>query len=210
MAKAEAGSLSSTEDGIAYRDASEESPALAQLLGVATLEFGVIFHRSVQLEAGREGKQAGEGVELGDSEVALSQSISSLYVECVSLPHSIIIGLTLAVTGEDEFNVLFIVIIVSYPDYAFAITAVPWLISHLLPPSLSSTKCSKASASAPASPSSSCRPRGTGSPTPARSPTRSSRPSAWPSASAAAPACPCPPARRRSRRACSTRSRAGS
>lgn len=110
MRKAESGSLASTEDGIAFRDASEESPALAQLLGVATLEFGVIFHRSVKLEAGGEG-EAGEDTGLG--EVAMSQSISSLYVEMVSLPHSIIIGLTLAVTGEDEFNVLFIVIIVS-------------------------------------------------------------------------------------------------
>ncbi|ORY84712.1 Zinc/iron permease [Leucosporidium creatinivorum] len=55
-------------DGASFADAQERSPLIAQILGVATLEFGVIFH-------------------------------------------SIIIGLTLAVTGSDEFNILFIVII---------------------------------------------------------------------------------------------------
>lgn len=108
MHKAESGSLSSADNSVAYRDASEESPALAQLLGVATLEFGVIFHRSV------EEMERGEGAGArGDADAVMSVSLSSLYVEIFTLPHSIIIGLTLAVTGSDEFNVLFIVIIVS-------------------------------------------------------------------------------------------------
>ncbi|POY76372.1 hypothetical protein BMF94_0569 [Rhodotorula taiwanensis] len=51
-----------------FVDASEQNPIIAQLMGVATLEFGVCLH-------------------------------------------SVIIGLTLAVTGDDEFNVLFVVII---------------------------------------------------------------------------------------------------
>ncbi|GAA5932100.1 hypothetical protein JCM1841_006863 [Sporobolomyces salmonicolor] len=51
-----------------FHDASEQNPLIAQVMGVATLEFGVIFH-------------------------------------------SFIIGLTLAVTGDDEFTTLFIVII---------------------------------------------------------------------------------------------------
>ncbi|GAA5883973.1 hypothetical protein JCM16303_001342 [Sporobolomyces ruberrimus] len=51
-----------------YTDASEQNPLIAQIMGVATLEFGVCFH-------------------------------------------SVIIGLTLAVTGDSEFNVLFIVLI---------------------------------------------------------------------------------------------------
>lgn len=50
-----------------FADASEDYPAAAQIIGVALLEFVVIFH-------------------------------------------SLIIGLTLAVTGSDEFNTLFIVI----------------------------------------------------------------------------------------------------
>ncbi|KZT58773.1 Zinc/iron permease [Calocera cornea HHB12733] len=51
-----------------FADASEANPAIAQILGVAILEFGVIFH-------------------------------------------SLIIGLTLATSGPDEFNTLFVVII---------------------------------------------------------------------------------------------------
>jgi len=115
MHKAETGSLASIENSVAYKDASEESPAIAQLLGVATLEFGVIFHRSVQVEAGRARGVSGEWDADGDEngELAMSQSTSSLYTEFAALPHSIIIGLTLAVTGSDEFNVLFVVIIVS-------------------------------------------------------------------------------------------------
>ncbi|GAA5941397.1 uncharacterized protein JCM15063_006086 [Sporobolomyces koalae] len=52
----------------AFVDASEQNPMIAQIMGVATLEFGVCFH-------------------------------------------SVIIGLTLAVTEDSEFNVLFIVLI---------------------------------------------------------------------------------------------------
>ncbi|GAA6023142.1 hypothetical protein JCM8202_000998 [Rhodotorula sphaerocarpa] len=51
-----------------FTDASEQNPVIAQLMGVATLEFGVCLH-------------------------------------------SVIIGLTLAVTGDSEFDVLFVVII---------------------------------------------------------------------------------------------------
>jgi len=58
---------SSTLD-VGYMDASEQNPLIAQIMGVATLEFGVCFH-------------------------------------------SVIIGLTLAVTEDSEFNVLFIVLI---------------------------------------------------------------------------------------------------
>ncbi|GAA5915198.1 uncharacterized protein JCM6883_001763 [Sporobolomyces salmoneus] len=59
---------SSSSLEVGYSDASEQNPLIAQVMGVATLEFGVCFH-------------------------------------------SVIIGLTLAVTGDSEFNVLFIVII---------------------------------------------------------------------------------------------------
>ncbi|GAA5988743.1 hypothetical protein JCM10908_006152 [Rhodotorula pacifica] len=52
----------------AFIDASEQNPVVAQIMGVATLEFGVCLH-------------------------------------------SVIIGLTLAVTEDDGFNVLFVVII---------------------------------------------------------------------------------------------------
>ncbi|KAI5476563.1 zip-like iron-zinc transporter [Pseudohyphozyma bogoriensis] len=64
----EVGSMEKGSSGVIgeFKDASENSPAVAQILGVGMLEFGVIFHS---------------------------------------------IGLTLAVTGDDEFNVLFIVII---------------------------------------------------------------------------------------------------
>ncbi|GAA6010855.1 hypothetical protein JCM10207_003960 [Rhodosporidiobolus poonsookiae] len=55
-------------DQLAFHDASEQNPALAQSMGVATLEFGTTLH-------------------------------------------SVIIGLTLATTREDEFNILFIVLI---------------------------------------------------------------------------------------------------
>jgi len=51
-----------------YRDAMEENPVVAQLLGVLTLEFGVVLH-------------------------------------------SVIIGLTLSTTGDDEVTTLFIVIV---------------------------------------------------------------------------------------------------
>ncbi|KZO89881.1 ZIP zinc/iron transport family [Calocera viscosa TUFC12733] len=74
--------LDATEQGLAAKkmvnegsasveefiDASESNPAIAQILGVAILEFGVIFH-------------------------------------------SLIIGLTLATSGPDEFTTLFVVII---------------------------------------------------------------------------------------------------
>lgn len=66
--KALLASDSSSSFDNAYVDASEQNPMMAQLMGVATLEFGVCFH-------------------------------------------SVIIGLTLAVTGDSEFNVLFIVLI---------------------------------------------------------------------------------------------------
>ncbi|GAA6033172.1 hypothetical protein JCM8097_002981 [Rhodosporidiobolus ruineniae] len=71
------GSVDSMEKGaltgesasdLAFRDASEQNPVIAQAMGVATLEFGVMLH-------------------------------------------SVIIGLTLATTGDDEFTTLFIVII---------------------------------------------------------------------------------------------------
>lgn len=61
-------SISGESTPPAYKDTSEDNPAAAQLMGVAMLEAGVIFH-------------------------------------------SLIIGLTLAVTGRDEFNVLLIVIV---------------------------------------------------------------------------------------------------
>ncbi|GAA5910211.1 hypothetical protein JCM6882_001774 [Rhodosporidiobolus microsporus] len=67
----EKGALShdnSSESDASFHDASEQNPVIAQLMGVATLEFGVCLH-------------------------------------------SVIIGLTLAVTGDDEFTTLFIVII---------------------------------------------------------------------------------------------------
>ncbi|GAA5996054.1 uncharacterized protein JCM10292_004918 [Rhodotorula paludigena] len=54
--------------GDAFHDASEQNPVVAQMMGVATLEFGVMLH-------------------------------------------SVIIGLTLATTSDDEFNILFVVII---------------------------------------------------------------------------------------------------
>ncbi|GAA5860747.1 hypothetical protein JCM1840_001950 [Sporobolomyces johnsonii] len=64
----EKGEADSVVEEKPFHDASEENPLIAQIMGVATLEFGVVFH-------------------------------------------SVIIGLTLAVTGDDEFTTLFIVII---------------------------------------------------------------------------------------------------
>ncbi|KAM0755469.1 ZIP zinc/iron transport family [Meredithblackwellia eburnea MCA 4105] len=66
--KEEHGSIGEESDVVFFSDASEKNPASAQLMSVAILEFGVIFH-------------------------------------------SVIIGLTLAVTDPSEFNILFIVII---------------------------------------------------------------------------------------------------
>ncbi|BGP42674.1 hypothetical protein JCM10449v2_006686 [Rhodotorula kratochvilovae] len=69
----EKGALSPSSDGTmsagaSFSDAMEENPLVAQLMGVFTLEFGVVLH-------------------------------------------SVIIGLTLATTGDDEVTTLFIVII---------------------------------------------------------------------------------------------------
>lgn len=72
-----------------FSDASERSPLIAQMIGVATLEFGVIFHSLSELS------------ELGCAE---------RQEQCLC-EFDAVIGLTLAVTGPDEFTVLFIVIV---------------------------------------------------------------------------------------------------
>lgn len=41
----EKGSLGASSQDSLFGDASERSPAAAQLLGVAVLEFGIVFHR---------------------------------------------------------------------------------------------------------------------------------------------------------------------
>lgn len=66
--QAERGSVTTSSDSTLFNDSEEANPAAAQILSVAILEFGVVFH-------------------------------------------SIIIGLTLAVSGPSQFVILFIVII---------------------------------------------------------------------------------------------------
>ncbi|TKA51861.1 hypothetical protein B0A53_05213 [Rhodotorula sp. CCFEE 5036] len=68
LEKGEEGTTADDDDEEAFLDASEKNPVVAQIMGVATLEFGVCLH-------------------------------------------SVIIGLTLAVTEDSGFDVLFIVII---------------------------------------------------------------------------------------------------
>lgn len=67
-----------------WKDSSESTPPEAQILGVAILEFGILFH---------------------------SASLCLTHETCTPLTFQVIVGMTLSLADPDEFVTLFIVII---------------------------------------------------------------------------------------------------
>ncbi|CAE6389459.1 unnamed protein product [Rhizoctonia solani] len=99
------------KEKLALHNRMSES-ALAQLLGVAILEFGVVFH-SILIGIIKNDSELGLKEKLalhnGISESALAQLLGVAILEFGVVFHSILIGMTLAV--DEDFIVLFIVLI---------------------------------------------------------------------------------------------------
>jgi zinc transporter 1/2/3 len=93
-----------------------ETAPLAQLVGIAILEFGVLLHRS-----------------------ALTIT-ASVRLPTLMTAHSVLIGMTLAVTDDDHFRVLFVVLIIHQVfeglglGSRFAITKLPGKFGVRAPP----------------------------------------------------------------------------
>lgn len=85
-----------TDIDIKFKDSDESIPPSAQILGVAILEFGIVFH------------SVSSDVDSQTSRPVLTWAASSV----IDLIHmQVIIGLTIAISRNNQFNTLFIVII---------------------------------------------------------------------------------------------------